>query len=280
MKITELDNESVLKVIEESGFTYDAGQDIFYSMTNPWQRQHGYCRLYDEAAPSINLIIDSEPVRFEYGGKKWLVEFWKGQYGMTTGAEIGVYTTTGPDLDIPGVFYGTFYDRTDEEDHLNMSMVLYKNSKKMFSRSGTHWWLTGFILGEFSEPHELMVEYKVELKSPEMRNVFLEALTKMGYTDEDTSVEGLVVKITFGTPKSEQPKSRTKIAMKFSQSMNKYFCNTYNKMTKSFKTTTEKLEYVRKVSPLLFMKIKTMGKSKKMYKASKSLISGKNKGGV
>ena len=40
----------------------------------------------------MGMIIDCEPVRFYYGGKKWLIELWKGQYGMTTGCEIGVYT--------------------------------------------------------------------------------------------------------------------------------------------------------------------------------------------
>mgnify|MGYP000621142798 CR=1 FL=1 len=28
---------------------------------------------------------------FDYQGKTWLLEFWKGQYGINTGAEIGIY---------------------------------------------------------------------------------------------------------------------------------------------------------------------------------------------
>ena len=34
-----------------------------------------------------SAIIDCEPIYFSYGGKRWLIELWKGQYALTTGAE-------------------------------------------------------------------------------------------------------------------------------------------------------------------------------------------------
>ena len=37
------------------------------------------------------MIIDCEPICFMYGGKNWMIELWKGQYGLETGGEIGVY---------------------------------------------------------------------------------------------------------------------------------------------------------------------------------------------
>ena len=94
--------------LEPFGFAYDLYQDSFYSLMNPWQRKFGYCRLYDEACAPLSMIIDCEPIRFKYKGRKFLIEFWKGQYGMTTGGEVGIYYTDGPDLNIPGVFNGTF----------------------------------------------------------------------------------------------------------------------------------------------------------------------------
>ena len=99
--------DELYEIIESAGYSYDPVQEIFYSNMYSWQRDMGYCRLYDEASAPLNMIIDCEPIYFEYGNKRWMIEFWKGQYGMTAGGEIGVYTTEGPDLSIPGIFNGT-----------------------------------------------------------------------------------------------------------------------------------------------------------------------------
>ena len=77
--------------LRSAGFAYDYKNDYFYSLKNCWQREAGYCRLYDEGAPLFNMVMDCEPITFSYRGKRWLIELWKGQYGITTGAEIGIY---------------------------------------------------------------------------------------------------------------------------------------------------------------------------------------------
>jgi hypothetical protein len=53
-----------------------------------------------------------------------------------------------------------------------MSYVLKKNGETLFTRQAKHWWLTGFRLGEFSEPYELTMEVSVTLKDVFMRNAF------------------------------------------------------------------------------------------------------------
>src|SRR5665647_1009964 len=68
------------KAIEIAGYSYDQKQDIFYSTMDPWQRDIGYCRLYDELAAPLGMITDCEPIHFEYLEKKWMIGFWKGQY--------------------------------------------------------------------------------------------------------------------------------------------------------------------------------------------------------
>ncbi len=57
------------KAIVAAGYAYDNKQDIFYSKIDAWQRQMGYCRLYDEAASLMGMVVDSEPVFFEYNNK-------------------------------------------------------------------------------------------------------------------------------------------------------------------------------------------------------------------
>lgn len=179
------DYHSLNQVLEEAGYFYDTSQDIFYSNLNAWQRDMGYCRLYDEAAALLSMIIDCEPIYFNYNNKHWLIEFWKGQYGMTTGCEIGVYSTDGPVLNT-GIYNNTFYDCASDEELLDMSFTLRKNGKTLLERRGRHWWLTGFKLGEFSEPWELVAYINITLKDKEMRNEFIKGLIKAGYSKRDS----------------------------------------------------------------------------------------------
>ena len=64
-RVEELNQE-----LKPFGFAYEPYQDIFYSIMYPWQREVGYCRLYDEACAPLSMIIDSEPIKFNYDGRK------------------------------------------------------------------------------------------------------------------------------------------------------------------------------------------------------------------
>ena len=107
--------------LKDAGFAYEINGDYFYSLMDCWQREVGYCRLYDEAAPMFNMIMDCEPVEFSYGGKRWLIELWKGQYGITTGGEIGIYNTKREDIDHEK-FKGTFYENIQDDERLRYLM--------------------------------------------------------------------------------------------------------------------------------------------------------------
>ena len=76
---------------EPSGFIYDTHWDVFTSRTDAWQRKFGYEMLFDRIAAGVNMVLDTWPVYFDYEGRTWLIEFWKGQYGINTGAETGIY---------------------------------------------------------------------------------------------------------------------------------------------------------------------------------------------
>lgn len=73
------------------GFVCKPEEEILVSTEDAWQRKYGYEALYDALAPHFNMIFDYYPVYFDYQGKTWLIEFWKGQYGINTGAEAGIY---------------------------------------------------------------------------------------------------------------------------------------------------------------------------------------------
>lgn len=267
-KIIGNDPERVMELNQEIkpfGFAYEPHQDIFYSLMNPWQRDLGYCRLYDEASAALSMIIDCEPIPFEYGGRHWLIEFWKGQYGMNTGGEVGIYYTTGPNLNIPGIFNGTFYYCPKDQDCINMSFALRKKGNLLFTRTGYHWWLTGFKLGEFSKPSDLSMDIILDLYDRKMANAFVAALVKAGYTQDEYKSLGSRVIVRYDKPHTKQPITRTAFTDFIMQHNNQAFCDSYNYLTSEYIDTLDKLEIVRNESPSMYHKLMTVGKSKEVF---------------
>lgn len=259
------DYKSIEEKIDAAGYEYDINQDIFYSKLNAWQREMGYCRLYDEAAAPLSMIIDCEPIYFEYDKRRWMIEFWKGQYGMTSGCEVGVYVTDKPDIQTE-FFEGPFFECVSDEDLLKMSYVLRKNGKVLFKRHDTHWWLTGFKLGEFSYPHELTVDFTIQLKDYEMMNKFIKGLLNAGYKEKEISIVGNSVSLYFDKPRTKQPYTRNNITDDIIQQTNKALIDEYLRITSGYDSLPEKLKAVQEANPEMINKIFSIGKPSSLYK--------------
>lgn len=255
-------NEYWDRILASAGYAYDANQDIFYSTMNAWQRNFGYFQLYDEAAALFSMIIDCEPIYFSYAGKRWLVQFWKGQYGITTGCEVGVYTTTRPDLHIPGIFSGPFFDGAGDEDLLPITCTLYKNGDPIFTREDIHWWVTGFVLGDFSEPYDLTMDINITLKDSIMRNVFIEGLLEAGYNQDEFLQDRNTVSLCFANPRTPQPITRNPASDQVIQKKNKLLCQMYQQIIAPFTSITDRLQAVEELAPGL---LTMMGKNKPLY---------------
>lgn len=264
--VPSIADKSLEEALAELGYNYDATQDIFYTGEDAWQKEMGYCRVYDEAAAPLSIIIDCEPIYFEYKGKRWLIEFWKGQYGISTGAEIGVYSTDGPDIQTR-FFNGTFYECVDTNNFLNMSYVLRKNGKKLIQRKGTHWWLTGFKLGEFSEPSELTLDITITLNDEEMRDEFIKGLKKAGYLEKEIVVINNTVRLLFGSPRTQQPYSRNEFTEYIMQSNNRELCSTFNEVTIDYFNSMDKLLYFKEEASDVFEEFFRLGRHKDVFES-------------
>lgn len=260
-------DKQVDKAIYKAGYAYDPEQDIYYSTLNPWQRKFGYCRLYDEAMPALSMIVDCEPIYFKYNNKRWMIEMWKGQYGLCTGCEVGVYNAVGPNLDIPGFFRGTFYKSVKNADMLDISVTLRKNGVTLFTRQDKHWWLTGFVLGEFSNPSDLAADIQITLKDEEMRDAFLNGLNNAGYSRNEITVNGTTISLVYDVPRTNQPFSRTKVTDALIQAHNKNMCEQYQEITAPFKTSAEKIIAIQNEAPELYEYAVNMGKTRKVFEA-------------
>jgi len=201
---------ALAKVVEAAGFTYDAQQDIIVSRMNAWQRGFGYCWAYDVGSPVIRCIIDCEPLYFYYGGKEWMIELWKGQYGLESGAEIGLYNrepATGLFAKIRNKAPGRFFNCAGNAERLLMKFSLHRKGVKLLTRGPElHWWLTGFKWGVYSEPEELTMDVSITLANAAMRDAFRGALSERGYMA--VKVSGNTVSFTFDKPYFKQPVPR------------------------------------------------------------------------
>ncbi len=159
------------KILDFAGFEYDEEQGIYYSQMNPLQRKFGFNVGYDMAAPLTGMIYDTRRIEFEYDDREWMVQIWKGQYGITSGAEIGLYNRD-PSKNFQ-------YDCADDEDLIEMQFDFYNQDELVFSRGPEkHWWLTGFKVFHAGVPMLIDLDMTLTFTDKQMAQAFANALKK------------------------------------------------------------------------------------------------------
>lgn len=267
-KIQQLKN--INNDLKYAGFAYSEKGDYFYSLKNCWQYDVGYCKFFDDNSIFLNMAIHCEPITFSYGGKRWLIEFWKGQYGITTGAEIGVYNTRKKDIKT-SIFSGTYYEKINSNEFLPMSFILKQGKKTILKRKSTHWWLTGFKLGKYSKRSQLSMKIKIKFPNNMMRDSFITGLTQAGYNKSEYSIFNNTVKITYSSPHTQQPLSQKSIQSAMVQQTNNNNCKIFNMATKKYKNTLDKLEYIKHSIPVIYDMFIDSIYGKKFYEQIKKL---------
>lgn len=239
-------------LIEPFGFCYDSEQDIFSSHTDAWQKMFGYGTIYDKAALPLNMIFDTEPVYFNYDKKTWLIQFWKGQYGINTGAEVGIYHT---DQTIaPALRRQTMFTAADESEMLPLEIRLFFGEKLLFTTARPHWWLTGFCMGFWAPPTSLSARIGITFPNSEMCDAFLRSLTDLGYRKEEYCRDQNTVHLLFTHPKTVSSDLlclndwREKLALW----RTKILCILFLKITVPFHCTADRILYLYYYLPVIF----------------------------
>lgn len=262
------------KAIDPFGFQYDINQDIFYAKRDAWQRNMGYGRIYDVNAINANMVIDCESIYFVYNNRSYMLEIWKGQYGISTGAEIGLYVTDEIDREHPERL---FYNSVTDSEMLPMRFVLRKEGRILMIRDEVHWWLTGFVLGEFSRTNELGMEVSIAFPDYQMRNAFCLAMVDAGYARESIYVSGLRVSFIFTRPHTKQP-NHTRLRIRFTQWLNKGNCKRYHRLTKCFTRTIDKVDYIGMCFPGIYRLLGTLSRLPVQSRSRKlEMILGRNR---
>ena len=173
------------------GFNFDYGELLVYTMVNVWMRDFGFMLFYDIFSYITPMFFyNTRRIKFDYDGLEWMVQIWKGNYIVSNGAEVGIYTRA------PGSF-GTYYNCANDEQMMNMSMKLYHGDELILERNEQlHWWLTGFKLSNVLYPaHTQTLDFTIEMKDEAMLEAFCNAIDNHYRHDMEYTVDGLKVNV-------------------------------------------------------------------------------------
>lgn len=289
--VRSLDIAEKCRILEEIiapfGYSYVPAQDIFMPRTDAWQREFGYRALYDDAALGLGMVFDSLPVYFDYRGRTWLIELWKGQYGISTGCEIGVYRADR--LLAEDERKRFFFQSAGDEELLDLSLTLsggkrcggsaraygagsevcQKRTERDAHGSGSvtefnarpyrlrarHWWLAAFSVGQFSWPGDLLMGASIVFPSAEMAGAFFQGLLKAGCSRAKARLCRNRAAFSFGAAgfwSGHKPGRFARLRLWAAQWKNRLWCRIYLWATRPFSQSIDRLLYLYGCLPFAF----------------------------
>ena len=236
------------------GYDYHCRCGFFSSTVDAWQKTAGYTWIYDYMAPRFQMVFDALPVYFDYHGKTWLIELWKGQYGINTGAELGIYHADR--LLSESEYKTAFFTAAKDSEMLPCTLRLCDKRKRECAQiSERHWWLTMFLPGFFSKPSDLYLEVSICFPDTQMCDAFYNGLCNAGYTMKDISIQGQCLSFLFHTNKNENFTLLTRFHRHVSQFFNRIFCRLYVWITRPFLCTEDRILFLYYYLPVAFRKL-------------------------
>ena len=206
------------------GFIFDPYQFTIINQKPVFQWALGFNDLYDIFPWVVNVWADSIKSEFNYGGKDWRIQLWKGGYGVffATGGEIGIYNK--PE-NVPGAHYAC---PVSQDDWLYLNYSIYNKGEKLYTRpspymdtdNGPYWWAPGYRILSlctdfYSSPRKnVVMDATITFKSAEMAQAFIGTLKAKGFTELRQGSLGL------RTPEKYQLKANGKTVQLIWQNIN------------------------------------------------------------
>lgn len=190
-------NENIIHSYLETNnvlsYQYDYDYGYYYANDKKsWQKNFGFARVYDYVAPYVGMEYDYIRVFFNYDEEDFLVQLWKGQYGVLYGGEVGIYNR---DEDGKNSSPFTFYAAASQKYWPVMDMAVYHQKEEgdrpdeyelLFKRPvDKYWWCTGFVMGtlrQYEPADELRIEVTIKFRDAEMASLFANGIRDCGFT--------------------------------------------------------------------------------------------------
>ncbi len=243
------------ELAEPFGFYYIEREDIFSSRKDAWQRKMGYGIEYDYAAPMSNMVIDSLPVYFDYDDKTWLIELWKGQYGITIGGEVGIYHAKK--IVAPEKYAVTHYDAVNDFELPYISCRLMVKDRVVYDNQARHWWLTGFKVGKIENPKNITLFSAIHFENHVMANAFYNSLIKD--CKDGISCKKCTNVVYINMAQMEQKSFLRHIRRLRAQICNHLLVRLYLLITFPFKNTYDKILFLYYMIPRCARRILSIG---------------------
>lgn len=153
------------------GYDFNYDFDTFSAARDPWQRNFGFCRMYDGAAFLIGDVYETIRIPFRYGDKDWLVQVWKGIYSWNMlGGEVGLYNK-------PVDREAAFYDCAADPERMPMAFTIKLGEETIVQTElSPSWWETAFTQHRLTRPRNLTMEFTLTFPNKAMLNAFRESL--------------------------------------------------------------------------------------------------------
>lgn len=254
--MTQADKYRLLnELVQPLGYRYLLCQDIFLSTFDAWQRDFGYMRSYDCLAPCFNMVFDSEPIYFDYDSRTWMIELWKGQYGINTGAEIGFYCADNivPPQKRSREYFHTVSNKEVPLFTMKLCRSTGRDEDSIANLSMLHWWLAAFRIGCFTRPEELCANFSISFSDCCMMQAFADALIALGYDADSLQICGSSICFSYQAPLTPAPCGfLIKLMRCIAQCKNRLFCRLYLFVTRPFGCTLDRLLYLYYYLPVIF----------------------------
>jgi len=170
------------------GYEYEAGKQLVRTNAiDSWHRRMGYSVFYNALSFTVGSYIDTLRFPFEYNGKDYMVQIWRGIYSwFSNGGEIGLYEkSTGRPV---------FWDCSDTE--LDINMQIYRGGNLLFDYGTQHtWWVGGFRVdspANMAMPRTLGMTGSIAFEDPAMLAAFLASFEKNKNSGITGKADGMV----------------------------------------------------------------------------------------
>jgi len=181
------------------GFTYTGADngDYYYTVEDSLQLKFGFMDYYDEVGSLLGMDLDEYITTFNYGGKEYRIELWKGNYGFGNayGGEFGIYYRDAAEAIANPYVQGseqsrhTYYQCLPEGEQLRIVQRIYdtssgtaeeviKNDTDDYANGGDHFWNLAIQTDRGKTKDTLMNVYKIDVPDAGMRQAMTEALSK------------------------------------------------------------------------------------------------------
>ncbi len=175
------------------GYDYSVKELLAYSPVDVWMRNFGFCLFYDIFSYSTPFFnYHTRRFKFDYDGKEWMIQIWKGNYLVSNGGEIGIYNRERGSI-------GSYYNAVGDAGLLEMKMDIYHGDELLLTRGPEpHWWLNAFKMSDTVYlPASLTMKFDIVMKDKEMLEAFCKAVDNHYRHDVTYTVSGLKVSVVW-----------------------------------------------------------------------------------